>query len=79
MGDAVLGSRPRERKVFHLRIRPAIGGCGRQRKNPNEFPQAVPIDSKFPDLVLATTHGEVFRTADLKGTKHFVLVTGAIS
>ena len=44
-----------------------------------EFPQAVPIDSKFPDLVLATTHGEVFRTADLKGTKHFVLVTGAIS
>jgi len=44
-----------------------------------EFPQAVPTGSKFPVLELATTHGEVFRTAGLKGTKHFVLLTGAIS
>jgi len=44
-----------------------------------DFPQAVPIGSEFPDTELATTHGDLYRTADLKGTKHFVLVTGAIT
>jgi hypothetical protein len=41
------------------------------------FPQKVPTGTAFPDIELATTHGNVFRTADLLGTKHFVLVTGA--
>ncbi len=44
-----------------------------------EFPQAVPIGSEFPNIEMITTRGDHFRTADLLGTKHFVLVTGAIT
>ncbi len=43
------------------------------------FPAAVPLGSEFPPIALTTTNGSAINTADLKGSKHFVLVTGAIT
>jgi len=43
------------------------------------FPSAVPVGSEFPDIELTTTGGAIFRSAELKGKKHLVLFTGAIT
>ena len=43
------------------------------------FPSAVPVGSEFPDIELSTTKGGTVNTGDLRGNKHFVLFTGAIT
>jgi len=44
-----------------------------------DFPDVVPLSSQFPEIELATTGGGMVNTADLRGKKHFVLITGAIT
>lgn len=44
-----------------------------------DFPNQVPVGTPFPEIQLLTTTGSTVNTADLKGRKHFVLFTGAIT
>ena len=44
-----------------------------------EFPDVLSPGTPFPAMELETTDGVRFNTADLKGRKHFVVMTGAIT
>ena len=44
-----------------------------------DFPNAVPLGSKFPEIELRTTDGGTVNTNDFVGKSHVVLFTGAIT
>ncbi len=44
-----------------------------------KFPSLFPPGAEFPDVALETTDGARVRTAEMRGKKHFVLFTGAIT
>ena len=44
-----------------------------------KFPDVLPPGSEFPKMELETTDGVRFSTADLRGKRHFVVMTGAIT
>ncbi|MFQ5895207.1 MAG: hypothetical protein ACE5JJ_05260 [Nitrospinota bacterium] len=43
------------------------------------FPSLFPPGSEFPAIDLETADGSRINTAELRGKKHFVLLTGAIT
>ncbi|MFQ5693737.1 MAG: hypothetical protein ACE5IM_11915 [Nitrospinota bacterium] len=45
----------------------------------SKFPTLYPPGSEFPVLDLETANGARVNTAELRGKKHFVLFTGAIT
>jgi hypothetical protein len=44
-----------------------------------KFPDLYPPGSEFPAVDLETSDGRRINTAELRGQKHFVLFTGAIT
>jgi hypothetical protein len=51
----------------------------RVRTRYENFPDAVPVGSEFPEVELTDTEGGTINTRDFKGQRHFVLWTGAIT
>ncbi len=45
----------------------------------SDFPEVLPPGTEFPGFDLETTDGNRINTADLRGKKHLVLMTGAIT
>lgn len=50
-----------------------------RRRAQNRFARVLPPGAAFPDIALQTSDGTTFRSGDLRGRKHFALMTGAIT
>ena len=57
----------------------ALGLNAARRRAQNQFSKLLPPGSDFPEIVLRTPDGERVSTGALRGHKHFVLMTGAIT
>ncbi|MEE9277793.1 MAG: hypothetical protein V3V06_05235, partial [Dehalococcoidia bacterium] len=51
----------------------------RRRQLYRDFPSILTPGEEFPAIELETTSGERINTGDLRGQKHFVLMSGAIT
>ena len=56
-----------------------LGGEGYIQKLYQKSKTTFPPGEEFPAIDLETTTGERVNTADFKGQKHFVLMTGALT